>query len=529
MIKNNQHLTQLLDSAVSHVPNHIATIGLDTPMSYQQLHQASTTLCQYLLTHTDKGNTAIMLPNLLSFPISLFAIWYSDRTATLINPLSTSNELLKQCLDAQVSTIIIAKIFYKTLKPILPKTQISHIITVDIGDHQPWFKRLLINTLTTIKHRVIISKNKATKLTKLHTILKHKPTEKPRQTLTNPIALLQYTGGTSGTFKAAALSHDNLLANVNQLTHWFGDNINTQSKILTALPLYHIFALMVNCLFFVHIKGCSILVVNPRDTKQLLAPIKKHHINIITGVNTLFNALIYHQEFKEIDWSSLEIAIAGGMALQKDTAQKWQQTVGKPILQGYGLTECSPVVSVEDHNTPYNGSVGHALLDTEIKIIDPEFNQCDVSKRGEICIKGAQVMASYWHKEHLNKGIFTPDGFFRTGDLGYLDEQGRLFIVDRIKDVIIVSGFNVYPIDVETVLNQHQDVIESACIGIDHPASGQALKVFIVKSKESSLTKETMITHCQQYLVEYKVPKEIVWVDTLPKSNVGKILKRLLK
>ena len=530
MTNNLQHLTQLLDRAFKDKPNNQALVGLDNVINYNQLYDNSICLANYLSANIGKGTVAIMVPNLLAFPVSLFGVWYADRTATLINPLYTSDEVLKQCLDAQVTTIIIAKVFYKTLLPMLKKTQIKHVIIVEVGDLQPTIKRHIVNLITCFKRKIfLIKKHSGINYIALNKVLKNYSNHLENKVLENEVALLQYTGGTSGVLKAATLTHENILANIHQLEQWLPKDINENSSILTALPLYHIFALTINCLLFIHIKGSSILVLNPREIKQLIEPLKKYNVGVITGVNTLFGVLVRHKDFKKLNWSKLKVAISGGMPLDKKVSDLWQSVVGKPIVQGYGLTECSPVVSAESYETSeYTGSVGKPLIGTTIKTFDQSLNELQANDIGEIGIKGPQVMGSYWHREDLNKEVFTKDGFFLSGDMGYLDEHGRVFIVDRVKDMIIVSGFNVYPCDVEQVLNQHPDVEESACVGVDHKVSGQSVKAFVVKKPGSTLEKQALINHCKEHLTHYKIPRKIEWIESLPKSNVGKILKRKL-
>ena len=530
MTNNLQHLTQLLDRAFKDKPNNQALVGLDSVINYNQLYNNSICLANYLSANIGRGTVAIMVPNLLAFPVSLFGVWYADRTATLINPLYTSDEVLKQCLDAQVTTIIIAKVFYKTLLPMLQKTQIKHVIIVEVGDLQPTIKRHIVNLITYFKRKIfLIKKHSGINYIALNKVLKNYSNHLKNKVFENEVALLQYTGGTSGVLKAATLTHENILANIHQLKQWLPKDINENSSILTALPLYHIFALTINCLLFIHIKGSSILVLNPREIKQLIEPLKKYNVGVITGVNTLFSVLVRHKDFKKLNWSKLKVAISGGMPLDKKVSDLWQSVVGKPIVQGYGLTECSPVVSAESYETSeYTGSVGKPLIGTTIKTFDQSLNELQANDIGEIGIKGPQVMESYWHREDLNKEVFTKDGFFLSGDVGYLDEHGRVFIVDRVKDMIIVSGFNVYPRDVEQVLNQHPDVEESACVGIDHKVSGQSVKAFVVKKPGSILDKNTLIEHCKEHLTHYKIPRKIEWIESPPKSNVGKILKRKL-
>lgn len=532
---DNSRLTKYLDIAEQQSPNATAFIGLDTTLNYQKLKRHSLKLSNYLtdnLTNKNSKVVAIMLPNILPFPVALFAAWYGNKTVTLVNPLVSPDELLKQCTDAQVGTIIIANMFLNTLTKILSQTCISRIITVDMGDLQPKPKAYIVNALSFIKRPYFNRIGRKITCVKLSNILQNdvNPTRPERFIkLDNPIALLQYTGGTSGILKAAMLSHKNLLANIHQISHWLSDDINHTSSILTALPLYHIFALNVNLLLFVHLKARSILVLNARDIRQVIKPLKRYKIEVITGVNTLFAALMRQSDFSKLDWSRLKLTIAGGMATDAIIAKNWQAQTHKPIIQGYGLSECSPVVCVgtkEDSN--FNVSVGKALIDTDIIILDSEGKHCSADEVGEIAIKGPQVMQSYWQKPQLNAEVFTKQGYFLSGDLGYLDADKNLFIVGRLKEMIIVSGFNVYPIDVENVLNQHPEVVESACIGVDDGQGGQSVKAFVVKKPKSTLSKTALIEYSQKHLTHYKIPKIIQWIEVLPKSAVGKILKRKL-
>ncbi len=523
-------LTYYLDNAAQYAPKNVALIGFDTPINYTQLRHHSLALCAYLSKHTEPGVVAIMLPNLLSFPVSLFAVWYSNRTATLVNPLVSSDELLKQCLDSGAKTIIVAQLFLKTLQNIIAKTAIKNVITVEIGDLQPKLKRHLLNGVSFIKHPNLARNIDNVDSVCLDKILKNKTPINANIQLDNDIALLQYTGGTSGTLKAAVLTHQNIDANIKQVQHWLDDKITSSSMILTALPLYHIFAMSVNLLLFIHLKASSVLVANPRQIKQLIHPLEKYPIEVITGVNTLFSVLVRYPKFSKLDHSNLKFVIGGGMAVNEGVAKLWQQQTGKPITQGYGLSECSPVVSVDANDiSDFTGSVGKALIDTQIKILDPQSKECAFNKVGEIVIKGPQVMESYWKKPELNQQVFTEDGFFRSGDLGYLDNKGRLFIVDRLKEMMIVSGFNVYPNEVEKVLNQHPEVIESACVGMNDEQGNQHVKAFVVKKQNTDLSAKQLIAYCQEHLSHYKIPKAIEWIDNLPKTPVGKVLKRKLK
>jgi long-chain acyl-CoA synthetase len=462
-----------------------------------------------------------MLPNLITLPASLFGVWYGNNTATLINPLYTRNEVLKQCIDAQVETIIIGRVFYKTLRPIINKTKIKHIIIVDIGDMLKTIKRIYINTVITVKSKLYkIDKVDGVSYINLNKILSSNIDIDKSINLDNQLALLQYTGGSSGGLKGARIKHENIISNIKQLEKWLPKEIDNKSYILTALPLHHMFALTINCLLFISIKACSILILNPRDTNQLISPLRKYRVNVITGVSTLFKMIMRHKEFKRIDWSRLDLTVSGGMPLDENVSKKWQHVVGKPIIQGYGLSECSPVVSVENFKTnKYTGSVGKPLIHTKVKIIDEKLNNRAIGEVGEICIKGPQVMDSYWNKENLNGIVFTEDGYFRSGDIGYISNKGLIYIVGRTKELIIVSGFNVYPRDVEFILNKHPEVEKSICLGIKNKISGEVVKAYIKRELGSTLEKKSLLSYCKANMVHYKIPKKIEWVQDLPKRT----------
>ena len=528
--KPTLNIANLLIDKAQNYAEKTAFIGFGERLNFKNLHIKSKYLASYLQSLSSVQIVAIMLPNVLALPISLFAAWKAGKTVVLLNPLLSSKELLDQLSDAKADVLIGSAYFADNLAKIIQKTSIKYLIDSRLDDCLKQPKRLFFNLLMSRKFRAVnlqyfsqqtvVSFSKALQLGKPRVL---------KVETNNEIALLQYTGGTSGVLKAAILSHDNLSANLMQLKHWLPEDM-ADKYILTALPLYHIFALMINCLLPVKNTMTSVLVANPRDIKQLVYPLKKYPIHIITGVNTLYNHLLSYPQFHQLNFSHLETCVAGGMALQAKTAQKWQEKTGCAIIQGYGLTETSPVISVQNYGqSDFNGSIGYPLLDTQVQIIDTHLSQSDQAHAiGEISVKGPQVMSGYWQHPELNSEVFTQEGYFRTGDLGYLDEKGQLFLVDRLKEMIIVSGFNVYPSEVEKTLNKHDDILESACVGRNDKEQGQKVVAFIVLNDGSRLSEQDIIDYASKHLSHYKVPKQIHFIDNLPKNNVGKVLKRQL-
>ncbi len=533
--QSNKTCVDLLDESAQKYAKNIAFIGFDCKLSFKTLNNCSTNLSQYLLSLTDCNTVAIMLPNVLGFPIALFGAWRGNKTVVLINPLLSKDELLTTINDAGVDTIITSIYFNNNLAKIIDDTSIKYVINSDLSELLPQPKKTIVHLA--MNHKLTQTKIMSTKIVQIsfnNAISfgkKHHKTQK-RHIKTNNIALLQYTGGTSGKLKAAVLTHKNLLANIEQLSLWLPKNMENKN-ILTALPLYHIFALMINCLMVVKCAMTSVLVINPRDIKQLIKPFKKYQINMITGVNTLYDHLLSYKGFDKLNFSKLESVIAGGMPLHKNTAQKWYEKTNCGIIQGYGLTETSPVISVQPyHSNEFNGSVGYPLMNTKLRLIDTK-TYSDKQKYphpiGEVVVKGAQVTKGYWQHPELNLEVFTNDGFFRTGDLGYVDEKGQLFLIDRLKEMIIVSGFNVYPSEVEAVLNTHNNILESACIATQDSEHNQAVAAFVVKKNNNKkLIEQDVINYAKEHLSAYKVPKIIRFIDILPRSSVGKILKRNL-
>jgi len=472
---------------------------------------------------------AIMMPNLLQYPIALFGAMRAGIIIVNVNPLYTPRELEHQLNDSGATAIVILENFAHTLGECIQRTDVKHVITTEIGDMFGFIKRHLVNYV--VKH----IKKMVPKHTPSNTISFKKALEEGASNvfhhihlIQKDIAFLQYTGGTTGVSKGAMLTHKNMLANMQQAYAW--TNLKKgQETVITALPLYHIFALTANCLIFMRIGGCNVLITNPRDIPLFIKTLQKTSFSAITGVNTLFNALMNHESFSKIDFSNLELSLGGGMAVQEKVANKWKKLTGCTLVEAYGLTECSPAVCINPLSiTDFNGSIGVPLPSTLVSIRTENNKECGPNEAGELCVKGPQVMPGYWNKPKETKAIFTSDGWLKTGDIATMDEKGYVRIESRKKDMILVSGFNVYPNEIEDVVVSHEGILECAAIGIEDEKSGERVKLCVVKA-DKSLTKEDIHIYCKQRLTDYKLPKEIEFYDALPKTNVGKILHRALR
>jgi long-chain acyl-CoA synthetase len=535
-INANEHasLVHLFDEACSKHKNNIAFVNMNCSITYGELDKLSLQFATYLqqLGLKKGARVAIMMPNVLQYPIALFAILRAGYTVVNTNPLYTCDEVIHQMNDSGAEVIIVLANFAKTLEKALPKTPLlKHVIITQIGDIFPTFKRIVVNAVVKYIKKMVpaydipqaVAFNDALhKGTKEH----FSPVELNHQ----DIALLQYTGGTTGIAKGAMLTHGNMVANVMQASAWISPmSLGSDDIIITALPLYHIFSLTANCLTFFNVGAKNILITNPRDLPTFINDIKETGFTAITGVNTLFNALLNHPKFKEINFSKLKLALSGGMALQKSVALKWREQTKSRVLEAYGLTETCPAVSINPmYLEEYNGSIGLPISSTDISIRNDEGKEVPLGEKGELCVKGPQVTPGYWQREDETKQAFWSDGFFRTGDIARVDEQGYIYLVDRKKDMIIVSGFNVYPNEVEQVISMLPGVLEVGVIGIAEDDGGERVKACIVK-RDPALTAEQVIAHCREHLTAYKVPKCIEFYTELPKTNVGKILRRALK
>ena len=474
---------------------------------------------------------AIMLPNLLQYPIALFGILQAGLVVVNTNPLYTPRELEHQLKDSGATTIIVLENFANTLELVLPRTQIKHVIVASVGEMFGFFKGSLINFVLR-KVKKMVPEYRISDTIPFQTALKEGAahTFRPVSLTREDTALLQYTGGTTGVAKGAILSHGNICANMQQAAEWIANLLRPgKETVIAALPLYHIFALTVNLMIFTQAGSKIILITNPRDMKSFIGDMKKERVSVFVGVNTLFNGMVNQPDFATVDFSSLKLTLGGGMATQKAVAEKWKNITGTPIVEAYGLTEASPGVCCNPLNIEtYSGGIGLPIPSTEIELRDADGNEVAQGQPGEMWIRGPQVMKGYWNRPEETAKVLDSRGFLATGDIAVMDEKGWFKLVDRKKDLIVVSGFNVYPNEVEDVAASHPKVLEAACIGVSSPKTGEALKLFIVK-KDESLTAEELIAFCRTELTAYKVPKDIEFRDELPKSNVGKILRRELR
>jgi len=479
-----------------------------------------------------KGDrVAIMLPNILQYPIALLGILRAGMVAVNVNPLYTPRELEHQLKDSGASVIVIFENACRTLQDVLPRTNVRFVLTTKIGDMLGFPKSLLVNFVIHKVKKMVPQWEIPGSISLLEAIAQGDAGKYKRPQLDqNDNAFLQYTGGTTGVAKGAELTHGNIVANINQAKSWISPATGGKDQIIiTALPLYHIFSLTANCFVFMSIGALNVLITNPRDFKSFINDMKKFKFTAITGVNTLFNALTNHPDFRSVDFSHLKLTLGGGMAVQKAVAEKWKQITGVTLVEAYGLTETSPAACMNPMNLKeYNGFIGLPICSTSVTIKDDNEKTVDIGIIGEICIKGPQVMKGYWNRPEETAKVFSYDGFFKTGDVGYMTPDGFVKIVDRKKDMILVSGFNVYPNEVEDVVSMHPKVFECAAIGIPDEKSGEIVKIFIVK-KDESLTSQEVIQHCKDNLTAYKVPKQVEFRTELPKSNVGKILRKELR
>lgn len=524
-------LLDVFESSVSKFGNQISFINMGRKLTFERLDALSAQFAGYLQSSgLNKGDSvAIMMPNLLQYPIALFGILRAGLVVVNVNPMYTPRELEHQLKDAKVQSIIILENFAETLEKVIANTPIKHVVLTSIGDMLCAPKKWFVNF--SVKHikKMVPPHSLADVLSFSDALAQGRNVSYTRPEIAgSDIAFLQYTGGTTGVSKGAMLSHRNMVANLEQVSGNLIASVKQGDMVVTALPLYHIFALTCNCLTGIKLGNTNLLITDPRDMTGFVSVLKKYPFAMITGVNTLFNGLLNTPGFAELDFSHFLFGLGGGMAVQQPVAEKWQTVTGKVLIEGYGLTECSPIVSVNPLNlTEYKGSIGIPLPSTDVKLIDNSGNEVKLGESGELCVKGPQVMVGYVDREEATAEILN-DGWLATGDIARMDENGFLYIVDRKKDMILVSGFNVYPNEVEEVAAMHEGIMETAAIGIAHESSGEVVKLFVVK-KDPNLTKEDVRSHCKSLLTGYKVPKIIEFTDEIPKTNVGKILRRELR
>ena len=474
----------------------------------------------------------LMMPNLLQYPIALFGAMRAGLIVVNTNPLYTGREIEHQFNDAGVKAVVIAENFAFELEKVIAKTQVKHVIVANIGEMFGGIKGTVINYVVRNIKKMVPKYNLPGAVKFTTALKKGNPANlKMHKTGLDEVILLQYTGGTTGVSKGAMLTNSNMLHNMFQVKAWISDADLKEGveRILTPLPLYHIFSFTVNCLCLGSFGAENILVINPRDIPALVKIIAQGQPSLITGVNTLFNALLNNEDFRKLDFSKLKVVVGGAMAIQRPVAERWKDLTGVTLTEGFGMTESSPVVSVNPlRGDARIGTIGMPVPSTWVRICDEDNNELPLGQAGEIQVRGPQVMKGYYNQPEATASTITPEGWLRTGDVGIMDEDGFVKIVDRIKDMILVSGFNVYPNEIEEVLASHPKVLEAAAIGVPDEKSGEAVKVFVVK-KDASLTQEEVMAHCNENLTGYKRPRVVIFRDELPKTNVGKILRRALR
>ena len=529
-------LVHLLEEAFQKYATRNAYVCMGKYLTYAEVDQLSKKVGAWLQTKGLKkgARVAIMMPNVLQYPVVIAAVLRAGYTVVNVNPLYTPRELEHQLNDSGAEAIFILENFATTLQQVIARTKIKHTVVASMGDLMG-AKGLIVNLVVrhvkkmvpayslpgSVPFKRVLSDASALAL-------------KPVEMTQTDVAFLQYTGGTTGVSKGATLSHRNVIANVLQAEAWLSPGLDKGPKIdqlvfVCALPLYHIFALTACCMFGMRTGALNLLIPNPRDIAGLIKELSKYQINTFPAVNTLYNALVNHPDFAKLDFSGYRVCVGGGMAVQKAVADKWMKVTGCPIIEGYGLSETSPIACANPPTiAEYNGTIGLPLPSTDLAILDDAGHPVAVGQAGEIAIRGPQVMVGYWNRPDETALVMTADGFFKSGDIGVMDERGYTKIVDRKKDMILVSGFNVYPNEVEGVLMEHPGVLECACIGVPDEHAGEAVKIFVVR-KDPALTGDQLMTFCREQLTGYKRPKYIEFRTELPKTNVGKILRRELR
>nr|WP_205905445.1 long-chain fatty acid--CoA ligase [Collimonas pratensis] len=531
-----QSLVQLLEEAFQKYATRNAYACMGKYLTYDEVDQLSRKVGAWLQAKgLQKGaRVAIMMPNVLQYPVAIAAILRAGYIVVNVNPLYTPRELEHQLNDSGAEAIFILENFATTLQQVVARTKIKHIVVASMGDLMG-VKGLLVNLV--VRHvKKMVPSFSLPGSTPFNSVLSQGAATQLKAVTLGPedVAFLQYTGGTTGVSKGATLTHRNVVANVLQAEAWLSPGLASGPKIeqlafVCALPLYHIFALTVCGLLGMREGALNLLIPNPRDIAGLIKEMSKYQINTFPAVNTLYNALLHHPDFAKLDFSGYRVCVGGGMAVQKAVADKWKEVTGCPIIEGYGLSETSPIASANPCTiTEYSGTIGLPLPSTEIAILDDNGQPVPLGQPGEIAIRGPQVMRGYWNRDDETAKVMTADGFFKSGDIGVMDERGYTKIVDRKKDMILVSGFNVYPNEVEGVVVQHPGVLECACVGVPDEHAGEVVKIFVVR-KDPSLTAEQLMAYCREQLTGYKRPKYIEFRTDLPKTNVGKILRRELR
>ena len=530
--RQHRSVGDLFEKSVAAFADRPAYLNMGKTLSFAETQRMSHSFAAWLQARgIAKGaRVAIMMPNCLQYPPAIFGALLAGCIVVNVNPLYTPRELEHQLKDSGAEVIVILENFAHVLQQVIARTDVKHVVMAALGDLLG-LKGIVVNAVLryvqkkvpdwsipgAVRFNAMIAEGGALEFKTVDVGLED-------------VAFLQYTGGTTGTAKGATLLHRNIVANVEQSSAWLTPFIGEQPQVMiTALPLYHIFSLTANCLTMLKIGGCNVLITNPRDIPGFVKELGKHRFSMITGVNTLFNGLLHHEEFAKLDFSALRVSLGGGMAVQKVVADRWKQVTGCTLVEAYGLSETSPGVTINPLDlAEYNGAIGLPIPSTEVEIRGDGGRAMPVGESGEICVRGPQVMHGYWNRPQETADSISTDGFFSTGDIGVMDGKGFVRIVDRKKDMIIVSGFNVYPNEIEGVVAMHPGVLECAAVGVPDEHSGEAVKLYVVK-KDPALTEDALLQHCRQNLTGYKRPKNIEFRAELPKTNVGKILRRALR
>ena len=524
----------LLEQACERFRHRPAFSNMGRTLTYGDVDRLSRQFAAYLLDTLalKKGDrVALMLPNVLQYPVAIFGVLRAGLTVVNTNPMYTARELKHQLVDSGASAIVVLDNFAATVAEVIRETPVKHVVTTGLGDLLSFPKSAITNFVVRYVKKLVPDYTLDGAVRFNDALARGARAKLPPVSIGfEDIAFLQYTGGTTGVAKGAMLTHKNLVANMQQSSAWLGTNIREgEELIVTALPLYHIFALTANGLVFMKFGGLNLLITNPRDMPGFVKEISKVRFTAITGVNTLFNGLLNTPGFAELDFSQLRLSLGGGMAVQRAVAERWKKVTGCTLVEAYGLTETSPAACMNPMDLPeYNGAIGLPIPSTEATIQDDDGRVLPVGESGELCIRGPQVMKGYWQRPEETAKVLSADGWLRTGDMARMDERGFFYIVDRKKDMILVSGFNVYPNEIEDVIATHPGVLEVAAVGVPDEKSGEAVKVVIVR-KDPALTAEDVKAHCRTQLTGYKQPRYIEFRTALPKTNVGKILRRELR
>ena len=524
-------LKELVEHTCVEHADRVAFIQMGAQLTYRRLDELSQAFAAWLQHEGfQKGDRiAIMLPNTLQYPVALFGALRAGLTVVNTNPLYTVPELEYQLTDSGATAILILENFVHVLQQVIGRTKVRRVLITSVGDFLRFPKSLVVNYVVRhVRKQVPAWDIPETINFKQAVAAGRKLPLAAVDVASEDLAFLQYTGGTTGVAKGAMLSHGNISTNVLQSAAWIGTAFNDPGVLLTAIPLYHIFALSGNCMMFARLGWTNVLIVNPRDLPAMLGEMKAHPCNYISGVNTLFNALLHAPGFSELDFSGLRVTLGGGMAVQATVAERWKQATGCVLTQAWGLTETSPAACINPNNLDFNGSIGLPISSTDIAIKDDAGQDLGLGQIGEICVRGPQVMKGYWNRPDETAKVMLSDGWLRTGDVGRMDSKGFVYIEDRKKDMILVSGFNVYPNEVESAVVTHPGVLEAAAVAQADEHSGEVVALFVVR-KDPSLTEKDVIAHARKSLAGYKVPKHVYFRNDLPKTNVGKILRKALR